>query len=445
MPNANELGPEWLAERFRKACRRPEERKIGLEVERIGLFQDGNSFAYSDRPNKPGAGTLLTTLASHHGWKLGTNDAGRPLYLSGPVGKVSLEPGSQLELSAAPDPNLISLSKTIDTFERQVDAITQPWGLHWIATGVNPVETVSDIELIPSSRYQIMTDYLGKRARLGTSMMRLTSSVQINLDYTSEAEAIEMLRTSLAAAPVSYALFGNSPVAAKENTGQLSYRQKIWKETDPDRTGLIPEAFQAGFGFDEYARLAWNRPLMFAQTPDGRYIAAEGKSVSDIAAGKLPGTLLTEANLTNSIQELFFEARLKPGYVEIRSLDGQSPADRYAAAAFWVGLLYRPEARRLTLDLLGGLTAQAREKLLDDAGEVGMAAKTDQFTIRDVTKRLADAARETLVNRGRGEEKLLEPVFEILSTGKNPAARQLEKFQAEGSPRDPSAIAALFA
>lgn len=444
MPSANELGPEWLAERFRKACRRPEERKIGLEVERIGMFADGSTFAYSDRPNKPGAGTLLTTLASHDGWKVVNNAEGRPLYLTGAAGKVSLEPGSQLELSAAPDPNLVSLSKTIDKFERDVAGITQPWGINWIPIGVNPVAEVPDIELIPSSRYQIMTEYLGKRARLGTSMMRLTSSVQINLDYTSEAEAIEMLRTALAMAPVSYALFGNSPVTAGKAAGGFSFRQKIWKETDPDRTGLVPEAFQAGFGFDEYARLAWNRPLMFAQAPDGRYVAAEGKSVADIAAGRLPGTLLTESNLTNAVQELFFEARLKPGYVEVRSLDGQAPADRYAAAALWVGILYRAEARKLALDLLGGLTPAARESLLDSAGSLGLGAKEGALLIADVSRRLVDAAKETLVNRGRGEEKLLEPAYTILDTGKNPGERQLEKFLEAGSPSDPTILSALF-
>ncbi len=443
MPNANELGPEWLAERFRKACRSPEARKIGLEVERIGLFKDGKSLTYSDKSDRRGAATLLSEIAARHGWQVGNNAEGRPLYLSGPVGKVSLEPGSQLELSAQPDGNLVSLSRTIDTFERQVDEITSPWGLKWISVGVNPVEAVPDVELIPSTRYHIMTQYLGKRAALGTSMMRLTSSVQINLDYTSEAEAVEMLRAALALTPVSYALFGNSPISKRKASGELSYRQKIWKETDPDRSGLLPEAFQPGFGFDAYARIAWTRPLMFAQATDGSYIPAHGKSLEEIAAGKLPGATLTEANLTNSVQELFFEARLKPGYVEIRSLDGQSPEHRYACSAFWVGILYRPEARRLALDLLGGLTAEARERLRDECGRVGLAAKEGEISIKEVSRKLCEVARETLVNRGRGEDKLLEPLYRILETGKNPGQLQLEKFEAEGSPTDPARIAAL--
>ncbi len=444
MPNANELGPEWLAEKFRKACRRPEERQIGLEVERIGLFADGTSLSYSGQAGHPGAATLLSEIATRHGWHIGNNAEGKPLYLTGPMGKVSLEPGNQLELSALPEGNLLSLARTIDTFERQVDEITGPWGLKWIAVGVNPIDGVPAIEVIPSPRYGIMTDYLGRRDTLGTSMMRLTSSVQINLDYTSEAEAVEMLRMALAVTPVSYALFGNSPVANRQSTGWLSYRQQIWKQTDPDRSGLLPEAFQAGFGFDAYARLAWTRPLMFAQAQDGTYLPANGKSLEEIAAGKLPGASLSESNLTNAVQELFFEARLKPGYVEVRSLDGQSPADRYACSAFWVGLLYRSEARKLALDLLGGLSAQGRERLLDESARIGLDAQEDGLHIKVVSRKLVEAARETLVNRGRGEEKLLEPLDRILESGKNPGQLQLEKFQKSGKPTDPATLAALF-
>jgi len=276
-----------------------------------------------------------------------------------------------------------------------------------------------------------MTEYLAKAGKLGTSMMRLTSSVQVNLDYSSEAEGIEMLRVALAATPVSYALFGNSPLVNGRESGYLSYRNIIWQDTDADRTGLFEEAFAADFNFSRYAEIAWHRPLMFAQDKGGHYVAAHGASLEGISKDTLPGVVIDETNKINSIRELFLETRLKPGYVEVRSIDGLRPADRYAAAAFWTGLLYSQTGRELVKRHLVEMNAQQRRELHQAAAVHGLKTKFGKSTLATLASELVAASRDELKRRGFGEESLLVPVENNLRDGVNPAQRVLNAWHGQ--------------
>ncbi len=429
-----------VAEMLRKSCRREQDRRIGIEIERIGMWPDGQALNYRNQTGpkgevRYGAEVLLDTLQKNHpDWTPTKGDGGRLLGFSTPLGKVSLEPGSQLELSVDATDDLTNQVEMATQFEAEVDAITGPWGLKWIGLGVNPAGKVPDIDVIPSHRYDIMTEYLGKRARLGTSMMRLTSSLQINLDYTTEAEGMNMLRAAIAAAPVSYALFGNSPIVERKKVAVLSYRHSIWLECDPDRTGLLPEVFASNFNFEKYAELVARRPLMFAQVKDGTYVPANGLSFLDIAEGKLPGAIADENNGLNSLRELFTDARIKPGYVEVRSIDGLRPRERYAAVAFWVGLLYSAEARELAIHHCSAATSSNRETVWKAAAAHGLSAEVEDCSLRPLAQQLAEVAKRTLLKRNFGEERFLEPVWEILKTGKNPGQVSLDLYQAAKDP-----------
>lgn len=431
----------WIpvAEMLRNSARRAKDRRIGIEIERIGIWPDGQALNYREQkgPNgevRHGAETLLNTLKSRHPqWEPIYGDDQRPIGFNTPFGKISLEPGSQLELSVHATDDLLNQVEITVRFEHEIDSITAPWGLRWIGLGVNPFGRVEDIDVIPSHRYHIMTDYLGKRARLGTSMMRLTSSLQVNLDYTTEAEGLEMLRAGLAAAPVSYALFGNSPVLHNKSADTLSYRHTIWLETDPDRSGLLPEAFAPDFTFEKYAELAAKRPLMFAQDKAGNYIAANGASLIDIANGKLANAVADENNGLNSLRELFTDARIKPGYVEVRSIDGLRPRERYAAVAFWVGILYSTEARKRAIAHCSAATADNLEAVWMASATIGLPAIVGTCGVRSLAHELAGIAKDTLLERGYGEEKFLEPVWDILESGKNPGQVALDIFQSNGA------------
>ena len=421
------LSSQFLVDLFCSSTCKKSKREIGIEIERIGIWDDGAAIHYAET-SRPGMEQLLTEIGKRNQWEFIRNEKSQPLGFHTPLGKVTLEPGSQLELSTDPHRDLYSLAESVQVFEKKVDEVTNPWDLRWIGLGVNPSNAPDDMDVIPSPRYHIMTEYLGNRGRFATSMMRLTSSVQVNLDYTSEKEAIEMLRTSLAAAPVSYALFSNSPIFSRQESGYLSFRSAIWRETDPDRTGLLHEVFEDGFDFNEYAKLIWNRPLMFAQDEHQHYVATEGLSLKEIAAGKMPGVYTDETNQINAIRELFTEVRLKPGYVELRSIDGLRPKERYAAAAFWMGVLYNPDARAVVLKTLGQLTPEEREQLFLMATRSGMNARVGNISLKQIASELLKASSDCLKARDFGEENFLVPIEKILEEGMNPAEKILKHF-----------------
>ncbi len=419
-----------ISELFHSSIRATSERKIGAEIERIGGWLDGSTVHYEDRilptgVSRIGARTLLTKLGiAQPTWIPSTSTTGNLIGFTTPLGKVSLEPGSQLELSSQPAETLHSVKTNVDAFDAILKSITDPMGIYWMSLGMNPWEAVEEVDVIGAPRYHIMTDYLGRRGKLGTSMMRLTTSVQINLDYTSETEAIEMLRTSLALAPISYALFANSPISKGKANGFLSFRQQIWTDTDPDRTGLLKQAFQPDFNFSSYASIIWHQPLMFAQNSRGEYVPGQGKSLADISRGVLPDVAADENNQMNAVREYFTEARLKPGYVEVRSIDGLSPRDRYASIAFWVGILYSAHARKLAMDLLGNISPEERDALAVAAAREGLKVTG----LKEIALKLVDAAKITLQERAHQEEAFLQPIYENLAEDTNPADRVLKLF-----------------
>jgi len=415
--------------------RQQTERQVGLEIERIAIWKDGSPFLYKTVTSpsgikRPGARELLKQLHQAYGWKLVESHPGDPIGLETPTGKVSLEPGSQLEFALFPHKSLQEVEELLKEYDSQVDKIIEPWkGLCFLGLAVNPVHRVEDIDVIPSPRYAIMTKVLGASGSLGTSMMRRTSSVQINLDYTSEQEAIEMLRISLLVAPISTALFANSPFLDGKPSGFLSTRSEIWRNTDPARTGLLDDAFKMGFNFESYAKLLWHLPLMFVQNENGEYIDAQGCSLKDISEGELPEVTVNATNMRSSVQQLFTEGRLKPGYVEVRSVDGQLPAYRLASAAFWMGLLYDKEARKLAIELLGHLSASDRKELSVATSRTGLQTEFKGLKVLQVADALVKASSLGLERRGKKEESYLECLKENVSLGQTPADKLLENFR----------------
>ncbi len=435
----DEVSLRSTAELFRRTTRDPSQRRVGIEVERIGFWADGKALGYEGHSDRVGAAELLSELSVRYGWSLVDNGSGRPVGVASYCGKVSLEPGSQLELSSETASSLHSLVKCAKCFEKDVHEVAMPHGLRFVGIGVNPVASVEELDLIDLPRYRVMTDYLNHREALGTSMMRLTSSVQVNLDYTSEAEGIEMLRVALALTPISYALFANSPWHLGKRSEFLSYRGHIWRHTDPDRAGILDRAFDSDFSFSSYADHLWNLPLMFAQNEKGEFVAARGATLKSIQSGALPGVCANGVNEMHAVRQAFTEARLKPGYIEVRSIDGQRSAMRFAAAAFWMGVLYSPEARALSLNALGGLTPSARNELWDNALKQGLDAKIGRVSLVDIARDLTGVAMVALKARGLGEESLLLPLQENLIRGLNPAQILLERF-GQNCPEDFSGL-----
>ena len=289
--------------------------------------------------------------------------------------------------------------------------------------------------MMPKGRYRIMTAYMPKVGSLGLDMMYRTCTVQANLDFSSEADMVKKLRVSLALQPVATALFANSPFTEGKPNGFLSFRSQIWTDTDADRSGMLPWAFEDGMGFERWVDYALGVPMYFIKRGD-QYIDVSGKSFRDFFAGKLdalPGERPTISDWANHLSTIFPEVRLKR-YLEMRGEDGGPWRRLPSLAAFWVGLLYDDDALGACWDMVKGWTAAERQKLRDDVPKLGFQAEIRgrnvltlaQETLRFATRGLA--RRRYLDRNGRDETRYLRPLEESIARGITPAEELLEKF-----------------
>src|SRR6267154_922724 len=249
----------------------------------------------------------------------------------------------------------------------QVREVATPLGIGFLGLGMTPSWSREQIPVMPKGRYKIMSNYMPKVGRYGLDMMFRTCTVQTNLDFSSEADMVKKLRVSLALQPVATALFANSPFTEGKPNGFLSFRSEIWRDTDPDRSGMLPWAFEPGMGFERYVDYALDVPMYFVKRGD-RYIDVAGRSFRDLLAGKLaelPGERATVSDWANHISTIFPEVRLKR-YLEMRGADAGPWARLPSLTALWVGLLYDNDVLDEAWSLVKDWTTEERQKLRDD-------------------------------------------------------------------------------
>jgi glutamate--cysteine ligase len=300
---------------------------------------------------------------------------------------------------------------------------------------MTPLWSRAEIPMMPKGRYRIMTAYMPKVGTLGLDMMYRTCTVQTNLDFSSEADMVKKLRVSLALQPIATALFANSPFTEGKPNGFLSFRSEIWRHTDPDRSGMLPWAFEPGMGFERWVDYALDVPMYFVKRGD-RYIDVAGQSFRDLMAGKLPGLPGERATLSdwaNHVSTIFPEVRLKR-YLEMRGADGGPWRRLPALPAFWVGLLYDDDALDAAWDLVKDWTAEERQLLRDEVPKLGFKAtirNRNVLHLARTTLRLAEHGlrrRKRLDRNGRDETRYLRPIQEIVARDITPAEELLEKF-----------------
>jgi glutamate--cysteine ligase len=288
---------------------------------------------------------------------------------------------------------------------------------------------------MPRKRYEIMRAYMPKRGNLGIDMMTRTCTVQVNLDFASEADMVKKLRVSLALQPIATALFADSPFTEGKPNGFMSYRANIWTDTDPDRTGPLPFAFEDGMGFERYADYLLDVPMYFVYR-DGQYIDASGQSFRDFLEGKLPalpGETPTTADWSDHATTAFPEVRVKK-FLEMRGADG-GPWDRLCALpALFVGLLYDQTALDAAWDLCKSWTAEDRAALKAVVPKQALKGKFRNGTVRDVALDVLKIAREGLKNRGAkdlagaDESGFLNVLQTIADSGRAPAEEKLDLY-----------------
>src|ERR671926_1078765 len=277
-------------------------------------------------------------------------------------GAISLERGGQFELSGAPVETVHQTQSELMAHLAQVREIATPLGIGFLGLGMTPSWSRAEIPVMPKGRYKIMTNYMPKVGTLGLDMMYRTCTVQANLDFSSEADMVKKLRVSIALQPVITALFANSPFTEGKPNGFVSMRSEIWRDTDNQRAGMLPWAFESGMGFERWVDYALDVPMYFVKRGDD-YIDVSGSSFRDFFAGKnakLPGERPTLSDWANHLSTIFPEVRLKR-YLEMRGSDGGPWGRLPALSAFWVGLLYDNDSLDAAWDLVSHWTAAERQ------------------------------------------------------------------------------------
>jgi glutamate--cysteine ligase len=352
---------------------------------------------------------------------------------------VSLEPGGQLELSGEALENLHQTCSEVHTHLGQVREVGDEIGVGFLGLGFNPKWSREDTPIMPKGRYGIMKNYMPKRGQHGLDMMFRSCTVQVNLDYGSEADMVKKFRTSLALQPVATALFANSPFTEGKPNGHLSHRSHIWTDTDPDRTGMLPFVFEDGFSFEQYVDYALDVPMYFVYR-NGTYIDASGQSFRDFMDGKLPALPGERPNLVdwdNHLTTLFPEVRMKR-FLEMRGADGGPWRRLCALPALWVGLLYDDAALDAAWDLVKNWSAEERQQVRD--GVITDALRTEipgGRTVQDLSRDVLEIASEGLKARKRldsfGEDEVhfLNALKTTVESGITPAEEMLNSYKNE--------------
>ena len=420
--------------------------RIGTEHEKFGFLTD--SFQPLPFEGERSIVAVLEGLSREFGWQRLEED-GNLVALKKDGASITLEPGGQFELSGAPLNTVQETCGEVTAHLKEVKTIAEPLGIGFLGIGAAPFWTRDDMPKVPKGRYGIMRNYMPKRGDLGLDMMHRTATVQVNLDFSSEADMVKKFRTSLALQPIATALFANSPLTEGKMNGFRSWRAHIWTDTDPDRTGMLDFVFEDGFGFEQYANYMLDVPMYFVWR-DGQYLDATGLSFRDFLDGKLevaPGQKPTIEDWKDHLSTAFPEVRLKT-FLEMRGADSGSWGRICALPAFWVGLLYEQESLDAAWDLVKHWTAEERAALRPAAARDGMQAEVGNIRLHDVAAEVLEISKAGLRKRaaldaaGTDETGFLAPLQDIVRTGESFACQLLRDVE-EGA--DPKALFERYA
>ncbi|WP_421792501.1 glutamate--cysteine ligase [Hyphobacterium sp.] len=423
---------EQMAAHLAKGCKPREQWRLGTEHEKFGFaLKDHSPLPYEGEG--PTVRKMLEGL-TRFGWEP-VLEKGKPIALKRDKASVSLEPGGQFELSGAPLESVHQTCSEVNSHLKEVKAVADEIGAGFLGMGFTPKWRLEDVPMMPKGRYGLMKAYMPKVGTLGHQMMFRSCTVQVNLDFDSEATMTKMFRVSLALQPIATALFANSPFTDGKPNGFMSYRAHIWTKTDNNRTGMLPWVFDDGMGFERYVEYVLDVPMYFVKRK-GEFIDATGLSFRDFFNGKLsilPGERPTIEDFDDHLSTVFPEVRLKQ-FLEMRGADG-GPWNRLCALpAFWAGILYDNASLDAAWSLVKDWSAEEREALREGAARTALKTPFRKGTIQDIAKSVLAISRDGLRARaklnghGENEAVFLDDLDAIAASGRSPAEDLLQRY-----------------
>lgn len=424
-----------LTDYLAQGCKPEASFRIGTEHEKFAFFRDSHEpVPYFGEAS---ISALLKGMQERQGWEP-IMDGENIIGLAEPhgMGAISIEPGGQFELSGAPLENLHETCKESNQHLSLLKTIAEPLGIRFLGLGGSPKWRFDETPRMPKSRYAIMTRYMPKVGHHGLDMMYRTCTIQVNLDFSSEADMRRKMQVSMKLQALSTALFAASPFTEGKPNGYLSWRGEIWRDTDNNRSGLLPFVFKPDFGFKDYVDWALDVPMYFV-VRDGKYHDCTHITFRQALDGALKGEIAEwQPNMgdwANHLSTLFPDVRLKR-FLEMRGADGGPWRRICALPAFWVGLLYDAEALKAADALTADWTFDEVQALRDAVPTQALKADFRGGKLIDVAKDVLAISRMGLKHRARlnsdgyDETVFLAPVEEVLAKGTTLAEDMLAQY-----------------
>ncbi len=398
--------------------------RIGTEHELIGYISTPGPDQLKPPPydGPHGIGALLDWFASHGGEAV-TED-GHTIAVTRGSDQLTIEPGGQFELAARPAADDHAFATELDAYFEELATASRELGLGWLACGLRPFGARDDIPWMRKLRYAVMRAYMPRVGTRGLDMMLRTATVQVNLDFSDEADASAKLRCLYSITSILTALWACSSIVEGEAPGYQSYRAWIWRDTDRARCGLLPFVFERDDVFTAYTEWALDVPMYFVYRQGYRPVPADLTFRRFLDEG-WEGERATDADWALHLSTLFPEGRLKK-FIEVRGCDCGSPEMISALGPMMRGLLYDPEARAAATALTASLSFAARQQLADDVPMLGLAARAGQHTVGDLARELVQIARHGLARVAPASLPLLAPVEAIAASGVTQADRMVQ-------------------
>jgi glutamate--cysteine ligase len=406
--------------------------RVGTEYEKVGIDRNtGQAIPYY---GKRGVEHILRELIERFSWEPEEQD-GHIIALTRDKAQITLEPGGQIELSGEPCDNIHCTYAEFTQHIRELLEVTEPLGIIFLGLGMQPVSRLDQIEWVPKQRYRIMAPYMLKVGKLGQRMMKQTATVQANIDYGDEKDAMAKFRTGMGLAPILIAMFANSPICEGQLNGYRSFREHIWTDTDRSRSGLLKFAFLPEVSFAHYVEYALDVPMYFI-VRNKHYIDMTGLTFRQFLQYGHNGERTTIEDWGDHLTTLFPETRIKR-YIEIRSVDSQPPDLMPALSALIKGAFYDSDCLQAAWDLVKGWSWDERMQAYLDSHVDALAARVRRYSLLDLARELLAIAweglrRQNQVNDvGDDETIYLKPLKNLLDVGKCPADILLEKWEGE--------------
>ena len=307
-------------------------------------------------------------------------------------GQLTFEPGAQLEYSTKPYPCLSDAVERLRRVQSKIEALSSDRNYVVCNLGINPWQTVDEIGLqMNKPRYKAMDAYFSSLSSYGRRMMRQTFTVQVNMDFgRDEKTLVNRFVAAQYLAPFMTAIFANSPIVDNKLTEFKSFRSQVWQHIDPSRTGFIDltniekEPTKKNC-VDAYFDRLMNGNVIFIE--ELAYEVPENTlSFKDWISKGYKGVFPTMKDFETHMTLFFPEVRAK-GFVELRSVDGQSKIWQSVPASLLSALLYDDQNLAKVVDLLQPYSSRLYE--LWSASSKGLEGE-----IAEISKKLAELALE---------------------------------------------------